>query len=381
MQSGVVGFSVTPPASDLVALGDVNGDGFADVGFAGFVVFGEPDPGPLQDDPAALALRGFSVPSPDDPEIRFDPLPAGDVNGDGLDDIMVVETPTKRAWVIHGKDDLEPANLDLVALGVGGFVVDAVEAALSWNRVDHPGVDVDGDGLDDLAFIAKTGTMIIRGQIDGEPLDLSTTTPLALVGGSHRLTGGDFDDDGIVDLVWCNSYYEAEVLRAPSGWSANAREMTNLTPAGCDRVLAGDLDGGGVDDLLFFEELDLELGLRIHRGPLPLDDDVLELNDDCLILVNHFAFADVDGDGRLDLVDMSIEGVLRATAPEAYSPNQDTLADCSSSCQLSQSVIASFDDLFFLDVVALGDINGDGRHDVYTQDAGAIITEVCDQQP
>jgi hypothetical protein len=83
---------------------------------------------------------------------------AGDVNGDGLDDLIVGahkadsngKTDSGKSYVIFGKIDSTTINLSAIASGTGGCFTNGEHANNdSGDTVSNAG-DVNGDGLDDL---------------------------------------------------------------------------------------------------------------------------------------------------------------------------------------------------------------------------------------
>jgi hypothetical protein len=84
---------------------------------------------------------------------------AGDVNGDGLDDLIVgaykADSKAGKSYVIFGKKDSVTIDLSAIASGTGGFVING-ESKVSWSgfSVSTAG-DVNGDGLDDLIIMIK----------------------------------------------------------------------------------------------------------------------------------------------------------------------------------------------------------------------------------
>ena len=156
------------------AAGDVNGDGIGDVlvgafradpnnrGSAGasYVVFGR-DTGPF---PASLELsdldgtNGFRLDGAAGDRSGIAVSSAGDVNGDGLADLLIGadgESPNRdrpgASYVVFGRDTGPfPATFDLSSLdGTNGFRLNGVAAGeRSGSRVSAAG-DVNGDGLAD----------------------------------------------------------------------------------------------------------------------------------------------------------------------------------------------------------------------------------------
>jgi Ca2+-binding RTX toxin-like protein len=180
--NGHTGFRIEGANSFAVSsAGDVNGDGYDDLivgspfgnstgtsdSGAAYVVFGKAsgfDPTlnlsslngnngfSLSDSTVAGNWAGMSVAS------------AGDINGDGYDDMLIgapfTEANDQRAfgamYVVYGKASGFSANVDLSSLdGTRGFRLDG-EAAYNWlgYSVSAAG-DVNGDGFDDLIVGAK----------------------------------------------------------------------------------------------------------------------------------------------------------------------------------------------------------------------------------
>jgi hypothetical protein len=84
---------------------------------------------------------------------------AGDVNGDGLDDLLVAaigaQNTAGRNYVVFGQTGTTAINLSAVAAGTGGFVING-ECANDASGSGISGVgDINGDGLADVLIGAK----------------------------------------------------------------------------------------------------------------------------------------------------------------------------------------------------------------------------------
>jgi len=231
-------------AGHAVAIaGDVNGDSLADVligapfadplgndeGMA-WVVFGKADTdtvalATLAADGAGFAIAGLVG----DDNLGFAVAGGGDVDGDGLDDVLVgaplsdvgALANAGRAWLVHGKTDTAPVDLAEVGTGVGGFVIRGFDVdARAGDAVAVLG-DVNGDGLADVAVGAPLGdagggnsgqVYVVWGKSDGTAVDLDDI--IAGVGGftidgeeasdqagDAIARAGDIDGDGLADLV------------------------------------------------------------------------------------------------------------------------------------------------------------------------------------
>jgi hypothetical protein len=222
--------------SRLAEVGDVNGDGRTDFAFgeptarrhAGvvYVVFGGAPLGRIE-----LASAGFQIIGPRQgarrpvPAFAFDGPPAGamagsavsgagDVNGDGLADIVVGAPFAGRrgrafsgsAYVVFGKRT--GSAVDLNRLGSGGFRIDGPRReAIAGTRVAGPG-DVDGDGRADVVVTTRRAAVyVVRGSTRATVVDLRRLGrrgyPIRGPGdtGAAVSGAGDFNGDGVADIA------------------------------------------------------------------------------------------------------------------------------------------------------------------------------------
>jgi hypothetical protein len=246
--------------SVVSSAGDVNGDGIGDLiigawggdprgdseAGASYVVFGS-----TQGFPAVLPLFGLSQGGGGDGSLGFvltgideddnsgsSVSAAGDVNGDGIDDLIIAadegdpghRSSAGESYVVFGSTQGFPAVVRLSSLypegggdGSRGFVLTGANPFdRSGSSVSHAG-DVNGDGIDDLIIGAPGvgpggASYVVFGSTQGFPARFPLETLYSAGGGdgSHGfvLTGidendfaalvsaaGDVNADGIDDLI------------------------------------------------------------------------------------------------------------------------------------------------------------------------------------
>jgi Ca2+-binding RTX toxin-like protein len=385
------------------AAGDVNGDGFDDliigadrasgVGSAAdkdgesFVIFGKAAGFGAGLDLAVLTpAQGFVIQGAD----SFDFLgtsvsSAGDVNGDGFDDLIVgapepslgsgVQLETGESYVIFGTDAGFAARIDAATLTAPqGFVVRGADVYdnLGWS-VSSAG-DVNGDGFDDLVIGAFGGdgpanagvrhytgeTYVVFGTDSGfeSSLDVEALTPaqgFVIFGveaydssGRSVSAAGDVNGDGFDDLI----------IGAPRADAAgNAK-----SEAGESYVIFGRDEG---------------FGSSIHLVALTPEQGfvIFGANADDHSGHSVSSAGDVNGDGFDDLIIGALAadsvGNAKSSAGESYlifgtDAGFGAGIDLASLAPSQGFVIfgADANDFAGRSVSAAGDINGDGFDDL-----------------
>lgn len=262
--SGRSGFSIPGLAA---AAGDVNGDGHADlVGCATgrqhavSILFGRAGRRPA----VAGSFRIVNV--------SGCPRGAGDVDGDGLDDLIVdrFDGEGVQAAVVFGSR--QPVTVNSAKPGANGFRIKAKQNPPVWFS---PVGDINGDRRADLVIDPATRAARVRvlfgarrtGTIDPGQLRLPTIVGLGPWRGTVG-SAGDVNGDGIADLLIGDRRLKPSVPVAgracvifgkrglwPAGRSCDGRGGVVIAGApktsdfAANSGPAGDLDGDGYGDL------------------------------------------------------------------------------------------------------------------------------------
>jgi len=285
--------------------GDVNGDGFADVVIgaqyatangvksgAAYVVFGAASVSSSSMDLSALdGTNGFKINGVSaGNETGFSVASAGDVNGDGVGD-LVIGAPgadphgngSGAAYVVFGQSSGFSSSLDLSALdGTNGFRISG-EAAHDGSGFSVASAgDFNGDGFSDLIIGAPYATAnghsyggaayVVFGSASGYSsnlnlADLDGSNGFKIDGGAaHDFSGfsvhsaGDLNGDGLTDLVV--GAYGADPNGNQSGSSyviygaMSGSAVTRVGTAADDKIVGG----GGADKLVGLGGFDTLIG-------------------------------------------------------------------------------------------------------------------------
>ncbi|PUE22798.1 hypothetical protein B9Z39_16890, partial [Limnohabitans sp. JirII-29] len=315
LAAGTGGFVINGECADdqsgysVSGAGDVNGDGLADLlvgapfitigsGSRSYVVFGTSATSAINLSAVVAGTGGFVINGAcTDDYSGWSVSSAGDINGDGLADLLVgapYSDPSSGSsagcsYVVWGSTATSAINLSAVTAGTGGFVINGVSNGDRSSFSVASAGDVNGDGLDDFLIGAvdvggSTGrSYVVWGTTATSVIELSD---VAAGSGGFVINGisagdrtgysvssaGDVNGDGLADLLVGAPYSDpsngSNAGRSYVVWGSTATSAINLSAvtagtggfvingqangdnSGYSVAGAGDVNGDGLADLL-----------------------------------------------------------------------------------------------------------------------------------
>ncbi|MEQ6250320.1 hypothetical protein ABMC89_15600 [Sulfitobacter sp. HNIBRBA3233] len=363
----------------------------------------------------------------------------GDVDEDGFEDIAISApeygfyTQPGRVSVIYGG---EKRAANAVEYGIDRAVVspdtpipdEIINLLPPKNLSVHlgstlaSGGDFNGDGIadtllggEDFSYVIFGGSGVLAGDA-GEQIDVARLTPdqgLSLIFGGTVQGGGDFNGDGLEDLISISSRrapveYGIKIILGSTGYTGFGDPEGVFTQAITSETVldgglialrqnsadvneagyVGDVNGDGFDDVGIATADGFRIILGKADAPPEFDPATLGAADVIEVVprsVGDFALTeigDLDGDGFVDFhfVDRTSHGVLwggadgiasLVVAGEAGTPGRLDLADLApqDGFELPRSGIVPE----FRSAAKIADVNGDGSTDLIWNLSASVL--------
>lgn len=222
---------------------------------------------------------------------------AGDINGDGLNEIILVASAAPGVLIVLDNDGTIPV----------GWPVTFTDSALQEPML----ADVDHDGVINIVLATNDGVNVYNssgGQLTGWPM---TTYD------ADSFSFADIDGDGGGEIVLADvGLDDIVVLNADgsirSGWPVAVSSTLGIL----DNLLTGDFNGDGKDEMIFLVGADSSTGgttyiYQLNETGQSANGWPVQLSES-RSLQNNLSAGDIDGDGNAEIFALDSTGVIYA---------------------------------------------------------------------
>ena len=273
----------------------------------------------------------------------------GDIDGDGKTDIIVNNSGTGTVSVY----------LNTSTSGSVSFA-SAVTVITGSSFPGQPVVsDLDGDGKPELVFLSANAPAAVHVyQNTSTPGSISFGTPLVITyfTNANTLAISDIDGDGKADIIG-NFLTTMSVFRNTStiGSLSFASRIDFSAPGNINSIAAGDIDGDQKPDVLISTSNSTS-SLSVFRNTSTPGSISLAARQDFTTTTgngNYVAVADIDGDGKQDVLTIN-----QGAGSFSLFPNTSSTGSISLGTRVDYTVGPNPNSLF------VADFDGDGKADV-----------------
>jgi hypothetical protein len=286
----------------MVAVGDINGDGFPDIVTANFAFFDQATQTEVYGNNDVSVLLGngsggFTAASGSPVSLGANAKPfavaVADMNGDGFGDIVVGNYGTSTVTVLKSNGNGTFTAETPVALPTGAGPSYVVTG--DFNR----------DGKTDV-ITSNFGTGTITVLIGDGTGGLTQKQTIAVGAGPETIALSDINGDGITDLVVTNyNATNVSVLLGNGDGTFRAAPTPTVNLGGAAfGVALGDINGDGKADMVVadFGNSTVSVFLGDGSGGFTADGSPIAVGSLASFAAYSVSLADVNGDGKLDMV-------------------------------------------------------------------------------
>jgi len=290
-------------------------------------------------------------------------LAVGDIDGDGLLDLVVTDTDGHAVWLLLQNQDNKGTFLSPQQIASGTNIYAAGIA------------DLNGDGVPDIAIadcLPGSNQLMLLYQNAVERGAFLPAVNFMLTGTPCNLTSGDLNNDGHADLfMWvylASSGYTpngefAISLRQPNGTLGTTTPLAPQTGLNVSLLAIADYTGDGYNDLFAFftpysADYNAKITVLLHGAEgdtfsAPVDTSLTGIQG-----IDGATIADLNGD---DLPDAAVVGFFPAGSPSSVQSKLNLFMQSGGG---AFNLTEVYDMPIAASRVTAGDMNSDGLNDL-----------------